>query len=129
MLLLHAVVDILPFPKGRKGIWYEIRTGSAECIDEITAGNGVDSVAVVEAAGTQDEFRGIGGIEEDEPKREVRIKVCLNAHRIYSQSCSSIRGPRCFHVRPYLCELQPRELFVKHTYPFLSNHTFNRNPL
>jgi len=35
LLLLHALLDILPYPQGDKGMWYEIRTGSTECIEEV----------------------------------------------------------------------------------------------
>jgi hypothetical protein len=72
MLLLFALLDILPFPRGRKGIWYEIRTGGVECVDEVQD----DETGGGEEGGEGD-FVGIGGVEEDEPKREVRIKVCF----------------------------------------------------
>jgi hypothetical protein len=38
LLLLHALLDILPYPKGDKGMWYEIRTGSTECVEEHRVG-------------------------------------------------------------------------------------------
>lgn len=35
-LLLHALLDCLPYPRSPRGLWYEIKTGSVECIDEVT---------------------------------------------------------------------------------------------
>jgi hypothetical protein len=37
LLLLHAVLDTLPYPRGPRGLWYEIHTGTAECVDYIEA--------------------------------------------------------------------------------------------
>lgn len=71
LLLLHALVDILPYPKGPKGMWYEIRTGTTECIDEVeleTKGAGAD------------EFAGIGSVEAEAPTRKSRMNVSLLAH-------------------------------------------------
>ena len=78
LLLLHALLDILPYPQGDKGMWYEIRTGSTECIEEVkpqTEGKGkgkeVDEVMDTE----ESEFGDVGGIEEEEPERISKLKV------------------------------------------------------
>ena len=83
LLLLHALMDILPYPKGEKGMWYEIRTGSVECVDEVSAGprgdSGVEKEKEDEVMGVNWDGIGgmedIGGREEDEPELTVRIKV------------------------------------------------------
>ena len=91
LLLLHALMDILPYPKGPRGLWYEIRTGTVECADEITkstsstnkgkeGGKGQDLAATMEV--DEGEFAGIGGLEVDEPERVVRQKV---RHVIHSE--------------------------------------------
>jgi hypothetical protein len=46
-MLLHALLDVLPYPRGPRGMWYEIRTGSVECTDEVpTASTGASGVSV-----------------------------------------------------------------------------------
>jgi hypothetical protein len=82
LLLLHALLDILPYPQGDKGMWYEIRTGSTECIEEVTPkvggkgkGKGKDKAEVVMEDAEEIEFGDIGGIEEDEPERISKLKV------------------------------------------------------
>lgn len=59
LLLLYALMDLLPYPAGPRGMWYEIHTGSTETIDEL---------------GAAEEFAGIGDIEEDSDMNK-RIKV------------------------------------------------------
>ena len=80
LLLLHALMDILPYPKGEKGMWYELRTGSVECVDEVSRGAGgregdkakaVDGMNLDDHGGMDD----IGGMEEDEPEQQFRLKV------------------------------------------------------
>jgi hypothetical protein len=63
-------------------MWYEIRTGSTECIEEVTPRSGgkgkgkeVDEVKGAE----EQEFGDIGGIEEEEPERISKLKVCTNS--------------------------------------------------
>ncbi|RSH85610.1 hypothetical protein EHS25_003749 [Saitozyma podzolica] len=47
LMLLHALLDVLPYPRGLRGMWYEIRTGSVECTDEVpTASTGASGVSV-----------------------------------------------------------------------------------
>ncbi|WVF67601.1 hypothetical protein IAT40_002359 [Kwoniella sp. CBS 6097] len=94
MLLLYALLDLLPYPVGDKGMWYEIRTGSVECIDEVGAkysakkvpgdGTGNDQQETGQGkAGDQDEdhdldwLDGMGDIEEDTPERRSRIKSTI----------------------------------------------------
>ena len=85
LLLLHALLDILPYPQGDKGMWYEIRTGSTECIEEVKAkAGGKDKGKEVDEAVMGDaeemEFGDIGGIEEEEPERISKLKVCTILH-------------------------------------------------
>ena len=80
LLLLHALLDILPYPQGDKGMWYEIRTGSTECIEEVTPkaagkGKGKEINEVVKGGVEEMEFGDIGGIEEEEPERISKLKV------------------------------------------------------
>jgi len=80
LLLLHALLDILPYPQGDKGMWYEIRTGSTECVEEVSStgtGKGKEKGNADEAMeGAEDvDFGDIGGIEEDEPERIAKLKV------------------------------------------------------
>lgn len=69
-------------------MWYEIRTGSTECIDEVRppsrkgkgkAEDGHGDVQMETAEDGQEEeeldLDGIGAVEEDEPERRVRLKV------------------------------------------------------
>ena len=76
LLLLHAVMDVLPYPKGPKGMWYEIHTGSTECVDEVeskpskTGGSGDDA-----NDDSDEELRGIGGVEATPAVRKSRINV------------------------------------------------------
>lgn len=68
LLLVHALIDILPYPKGPKGMWYEMRTGTTECTDEVQ----------LEAQGLEeDEFAGIGSMEAEAPTRKTRLNVSL----------------------------------------------------
>ena len=66
LLLLHSLIDLLPYPKGPKGMWYEIHTGTTECVDEVEAVN--DSM-------DEDEFSGVGAVEAEEPERKSRLNV------------------------------------------------------
>ena len=66
-------------------MWYEIRTGSTECIEEVNpkaAGKGkgkeVDEVVMRDAE--EMEFGDIGGIEEEETERISKLKVCPISH-------------------------------------------------
>ena len=86
LLLLHALLDILPYPKGEKGMWYEIHTGSVECIDEVSRPK---AATVPEAQGGDEAIsldvlsrieEDIGGMEEDESEQRSRIKVSLVVH-------------------------------------------------
>lgn len=63
LLLLHALLDVLPYPLGPNGMWYEMETGSVVCTDE------------VKAEADEDEFAGIGAVEEDMPEMRERNKV------------------------------------------------------
>jgi hypothetical protein len=63
-------------------MWYEIRTGSTECIEEVTPkvggkgkGKGKDKAEVVMEDAEEIEFGDIGGIEEEEPERISKLKV------------------------------------------------------
>lgn len=49
-LLLHALLDALPYPRGPRGLWYEIKTGSVDCIDEVTPVGGPGTVGVKDGA-------------------------------------------------------------------------------
>jgi hypothetical protein len=78
LLLLHALLDILPYPQGNKGMWYEIRTGSTECIEEVKPqvggkGKGKEIDEVMDAE--EIDFGDIGGIEEEEPERISKLKA------------------------------------------------------
>lgn len=65
-------------------MWYEIRTGSTECIEEVTSkgkgrGKGKEKEKetneVVMGEAEVLDFGDIGGIEEDEPERISKLKV------------------------------------------------------
>lgn len=91
ILLLHALLDILPYPQGSNGMWYEIRTGSVQCIDEVRPsrkgkekaeqGDKTDTEGNVQMAPVSTDhdldldLEGIGAVEEDEPHIESRLKV------------------------------------------------------
>jgi hypothetical protein len=80
LLLLHALLDILPYPQGDKGMWYEIRTGSTECIEEVKPqvggkGKGKEVDEVIMGDEEEIDFGDIGGIEEEEPERISKSKV------------------------------------------------------
>lgn len=89
LLLLHALLDILPYPQGDKGMWYEIRTGTTECVDEVMskekgkakanpeAAEGDGDVSMEGAKEAEVDLSDIGAVEEDEPERVSRLKVSL----------------------------------------------------
>lgn len=83
LLLLHALMDILPYPKGEKGMWYELRTGSVECVDEISKLPSRGDTELRDRSGRSMDVDMMGGLEnigrmeEDEPERHSRIKVRL----------------------------------------------------
>jgi hypothetical protein len=63
-------------------MWYEIRTGSTECIEEVKPqvggkgkGKEIDEVMMGEEEGI--DFGDIGGIEEQEPERISKLKVSI----------------------------------------------------
>lgn len=59
-VLLHALMDILPYPvagDGRAGMWFEIKTGTTECRDMV-----------------QGKLSGLGGQEEVQTEKEVTTK-------------------------------------------------------
>jgi hypothetical protein len=85
-------------------MWYEIRTGSVECVDEVPCGAAVPPIAApndkatgkaktkaqqadglggmeIDSEDKEDGadlarlLAGIGGVEEDEPKRQIRVKA------------------------------------------------------
>lgn len=66
LLLLHALMDVLPFPAGPGGMWYEIATDTVECIDEMDG----------EAEG-EEEFAGLGAMEDDGPELQTRNKSSI----------------------------------------------------
>ncbi|KAK1927359.1 hypothetical protein DB88DRAFT_477744 [Papiliotrema laurentii] len=70
LLLLHALIDLLPYPKGPKGMWYEIHTGTTECVDEVDPSGSPGEEE-------KDEFAGIGAIEAAEPERKSRLNSTM----------------------------------------------------
>lgn len=76
LLLLHALLDVLPYPLGHNGVWYEIKTDSVDCVDEV-AGNDNDVEGGDDDEG-EDEFAGLGAIEEAAPQRKVRTKGSIS---------------------------------------------------
>ncbi|WRT68640.1 uncharacterized protein IL334_005619 [Kwoniella shivajii] len=98
-LLLHALLDLLPYPVGEKGMWYEIRTGSIECIDEISnstnvSGKGNDGKE--KEGDKEDWLNDIGGIEEDVPERKSRVKstVQIDLHMSPRPKSKKIQSER-----------------------------------
>ncbi|OCF32650.1 hypothetical protein I316_05571 [Kwoniella heveanensis BCC8398] len=103
MLLLYALLDLLPYPVGNKGMWYEIRTGSVECIDEVGATPSLISSSSSGPAGVSKEgdgngdeqkegkareededgdadlawLQGLAAVQEDTPGRRIRIKSTI----------------------------------------------------
>ncbi|WOO83228.1 uncharacterized protein LOC62_05G006751 [Vanrija pseudolonga] len=67
-LLLHAVLDILPYPVGPKGMWYELTTTTVECTDEVQA----------EADDEEDEFAGLGALEAAPITLSTRTKPAVH---------------------------------------------------
>ena len=66
LVLLHSLIDLLPYPKGPKGMWYELHTGTTECVDEVEAATLGSEI---------DEFSGIGAVEAEETERKTRLNV------------------------------------------------------
>lgn len=99
VLLLHALLDVLPFPRGPKGLWYEMRTGSVECVDELEKGtsNGKRSKRGKRAdVADEDEdmeldklLEGIGKMEVKQMDRVSRVTV----------------SPTRIHGHPVICDL------------------------
>jgi hypothetical protein len=63
-------MDLLPYPKGPKGMWYEMRTGTTECQDDVE----LEKAGPAHGA-EEDDFAGIGDMEADEPVRKTRFNV------------------------------------------------------
>lgn len=88
MMLLHALLDILPYPRSPRGLWYEVRTDSVECTDEVEdeqeAKEDVFSAALAN----------IGAVEAAAPKRATRLKVmpCLRESS-FAQADESVFHP------------------------------------
>lgn len=71
--MLHALLDVLPYPVGKRGMSYDIKTGSVECVDEVELPGGAEGEGAVDlAVGAQAD---IGGMEENEPDVRARIVV------------------------------------------------------
>ncbi len=67
LLLLHALLDILPYPK--QYVNYEIRTSTVECTDEVFGKNGAD-----------DEEMEV--FEEEAGEMRTRLKVGVRPYRL-----------------------------------------------
>lgn len=68
LLLLHALLDVLPFPSGPGGMWYEIVTDSVECVDEVEAED-------------EDEFAALGAVEDATALRtRTKASVRIDLH-------------------------------------------------
>ncbi|GMK59507.1 hypothetical protein CspeluHIS016_0801130 [Cutaneotrichosporon spelunceum] len=65
LLVLHALLDVLPYPTGPTGVWYEMETGSVVCTDEVKGETDDDAVG------------SLGAVEEDMPELRDRTKSCL----------------------------------------------------
>ncbi|WVR09396.1 hypothetical protein IAU60_006463 [Kwoniella sp. DSM 27419] len=76
LLLLHALLDLLPYPVGEKGMWHELRTGSVECVDE-EIGTGPSSAGKNMDGDDLAWLEGAGAIEADVPEKRSRIKSTL----------------------------------------------------
>jgi len=73
MVLLHSLIDLLPYPKGPKGMWYELHTGTTECVDDVETGpTNIDDE-------DDPEFSGIGAVEAEETERKTRLNVSMSA--------------------------------------------------
>ncbi|WVO14458.1 hypothetical protein L204_102092 [Cryptococcus depauperatus] len=68
ILLLYALLDLLPYPKGDNGMWYEIKTGSVECVDQVDKRKGDDEEDGLAW------LKDVGVVEEHEPEHISRIK-------------------------------------------------------
>lgn len=89
-VLLHALMDILPYPiagPGRAGMWFEIRTGTTECKDEIPGKrSGLNGEEAMDAEGGKEEedeggkpgeedWGDLGFFVEDKAEIQTRNKV------------------------------------------------------
>ncbi|KAK4686877.1 hypothetical protein P7C73_g3249, partial [Tremellales sp. Uapishka_1] len=86
LILLHALLDLLPFPVGASGMWYDIKTGSVECVDE---------------KGDEDGEQ-IGAMEEKEPERQIRVKssITIELHISSRPAKASIEAKKTGKNRP-----------------------------
>nr|ODN94444.1 hypothetical protein L204_04576 [Cryptococcus depauperatus CBS 7855] len=71
ILLLYALLDLLPYPKGDNGMWYEIKTGSVECVDQVDKRKGDDEEDGLAW------LKDVGVVEEHEPEHISRIKSSM----------------------------------------------------
>lgn len=88
-VLLHALMDILPYPiagPGRAGMWFEIKTGTTECKDVVPGRlSGLNGEEAMEAEGGkedegpvkpgEEDWGDLGLFVEDKPEIETRNKV------------------------------------------------------
>lgn len=108
-VLLHALMDILPYPvagPGRAGMWFEIKTGTTECRDMVQGKlSGLDEQEAMQTEGEEKEevpgeedWGDLGLFIEDKPEIQTRNKVSLSlpsgkltgSHQ--SRSCSTSLG-------------------------------------
>lgn len=85
-VLLHALMDILPYPiagPGRAGMWFEIRTGTTECKDMVSGKlsglNGEEAMDTGHKEGEEEpgeeDWGDLGLFIEDKPEIQTRNKV------------------------------------------------------
>ncbi|KAL1405806.1 hypothetical protein Q8F55_007483 [Vanrija albida] len=69
MVLLHAILDVLPYPVGPKGMWYELSTTTVDCTDEVEGTRHLDE---------DDEFAGLGALKLVSSKLVTRTKPAVH---------------------------------------------------
>lgn len=82
LIILHALLDVLPYPRHPRGVWYELFTGSVACTDEEepeasgAAGNLEGAVGVDgEGAKVESWLKDIGTVEAADTVLKERIAV------------------------------------------------------
>ena len=110
LVLLHALLEVLPYPRHPRGVWYEIFTGRVACTDEEQAEADAEAdtaEAGKEGAKVKSWLKNIGSVEASETILKERIAVrqakdSADDSRVYRSTFTSDLNPKPSfkHLKP-----------------------------
>lgn len=92
LVILHALLEVLPYPRHPRGVWYELFTGSVACTDEqeesvAPAAAGAGEASTIDGQGgdrVKSWLKDIGSVEAADTILKERIAV--------SHACPALTG-------------------------------------